>query len=213
MKEYEMKLLLTQEEYDCLYRHYMFGARRGCQINYYYDTPSFMLYRLGISYRVREREGRFERTVKLPHRYHRECREELSMPVTCAPLTAQWEDLALRQRGCLITDRTEMRLPDGASVCLDANCYLGKIDFELEVEYPEFGRARGEDALRSAAACLVRHGLISKPAELLSRNGKSFGKAGRFFTALTVRIREKSSDGSDSDQLLELEKAYMSNRA
>ena len=64
MFEFEKKILLTKTEYDYLRSDERFSKRPSLQKNYYYDTEKYELNELGITCRIRERNGKYKATLK-----------------------------------------------------------------------------------------------------------------------------------------------------
>ncbi|MBQ7335743.1 MAG: hypothetical protein IJW92_04665 [Clostridia bacterium] len=52
MIEFEKKILLTKEEYDCLFAHFGQEKPRVKQVNYYFDTDDFLMNRKNITCRI-----------------------------------------------------------------------------------------------------------------------------------------------------------------
>ena len=142
MLEKEIKLILSQEEYDRLTEALTFDGEL-LQVNHYYHSDLCSERR--ISVRVREVEGKALLQVKLPVstqgslavREERE-RELEAVPerITAGQLTeiCGIEDEAVRL-GSLTTLRKLSHQIEGVEFCLDKNDYLGVTDYELEAEY------------------------------------------------------------------------------
>lgn len=63
MLEFEKKALLSAEAYALLRRSAV--SEPQMQTNYYYDTEDFLLHRLDVTCRVREKEGKCVAALKL----------------------------------------------------------------------------------------------------------------------------------------------------
>ena len=63
MLEYEKKLLLTKSEYDHLVEKY--PSDETIHENYYYDTDDLQYNAIGITYRIRKKNGEYEATKKI----------------------------------------------------------------------------------------------------------------------------------------------------
>ena len=149
--EIEYKNLLTKEEFNCILRSLPFPAENRTQINHYFETEDFSLKQKGCAIRIREKQGKFQLTLKDPH--------SKGLLETHDPLTEQealnWiqgriqgkenttKQLAskgispaeLIYYGSLTTERRELH-HENVLVVLDYSTYNGKSDYELEVEAP-----------------------------------------------------------------------------
>lgn len=160
MLEREYKRLLTPDEHRLLLRCLSlptFAAQeRLLQVNYYYDMPDGSLNRRGVTVRIRQAGDRLQGTVKR-HRYADGVMHSLEedFPVTRLPVRLSCGGQLLVLRGQLVTERRRVRLDRGVELMLDENFYLGRRDFELELEFTEPKRARswmrGLDALLGGA--------------------------------------------------------------
>ena len=141
MLEKEVKIMLTEEEYERCGGLFEFGAALR-QVNNYYYSPKCA--ERGISVRVREVGGEVLLQVKIPVSTEGSLavREELErklhfVPERIGPETLDEvcgvADEAVLQ-GSLETWRRICRL-DGVEICLDRNEYLGVTDYEIELEY------------------------------------------------------------------------------
>ncbi|WP_249870111.1 CYTH domain-containing protein [Oceanobacillus saliphilus] len=65
--EIEYKNLLTKEEYERLLHSLPFPEEGKKQINHYFETEDFALKRFGCALRIREKDGKFQLTLKEPH--------------------------------------------------------------------------------------------------------------------------------------------------
>ena len=149
------------------------------QVNYYYDTPDFVLHQLNSTLRVRQNI----RGLKLQYKYDkynegtiRTC-TEFEIPLDALPLSITSKELPdcdgaapsdFVLLGSLVTQRVNYTL-DGAIVSLDTNFYLGRLDHEIEVEHPD------NHTIQKILALL----------ELSHLNPQGVGKYSRFVNALT----------------------------
>ena len=76
--EIEFKSLLSKSEYDMLMNHFA-GNKTNEQTNHYFDTPRFSLKAADSSLRVRERDNKFELTLKKKKGYNQ---IECTIPIT-----------------------------------------------------------------------------------------------------------------------------------
>ncbi|WP_391560434.1 CYTH domain-containing protein [Robertmurraya sp.] len=165
--EIEFKNMLTKEEYLHLITEFSINETMiGTQINHYFDTGKFHLKELGSALRIREKEGRFELTLKQPLVVGLlETNQELTKDVALAMLQGAAlpsgivrEQLEknnfpinkLQYFGSLTTKRCELQYKGGLLV-LDHSLYLLKEDYELEyeVEDPVEGELAFKQLLQS----------------------------------------------------------------
>lgn len=142
MLEKELKIMLSEEEYDRLIRR-LRPEKTVRQVNHYYFSRACSEKR--ISVRVREVDGRALLQIKLPvsDSGALAVREEIEHELGCVPEEIDSEllkrlcgigDTAVRI-GSLATERALSYIFDGVELCLDRNEYLGCVDHELEAEY------------------------------------------------------------------------------
>lgn len=156
--EHEYKRLLTPEEYTTLLTK--LDSIAVCspyvQVNYYYDDEIFSLNEKGETVRVRQRLDKLTLERKFHRRYsqggERIC-EESSESIQRLPAKISVGNQEYRYIGNLVTTRRDYTIGKNI-VSLDVSYYLGRVDFELEIEskeevvLPEFlrktidGRAR-----------------------------------------------------------------------
>ena len=153
--EYEEKRLLERADYDALCG--LLACRpvtEAVQINHYYDTPDGSIRREQVTVRIRGRNGTLCGTVK---RHGRDgCSTEARFPVDRLPDRLEVEGLSLSRQGSLTTCRRTYPLPGGFALMLDENLYLGRTDYELELEYPAGGCDRAEGILLCLQALIGR---------------------------------------------------------
>jgi len=149
MVEQEYKYLLSQTDfqhiYDMLSQSHTPNYR--LHVNYYYDTPDFLLKQYGYTVRVRQISGKLTLEIKSPGQTsgYKRVREEMSYPIeelpqkldvqnilTSLPMTINQQSELL---GLLVTERTTFYIGTGIKVDLDQSSYLGLTDYELEIEY------------------------------------------------------------------------------
>ena len=143
MTEFEKKMLLTEEEYNYLMKH--FGHDNPLlpkpvvkQINYYFDTDDLSMNRQNITCRIRLKDGKYKGTMKR-HSENGDQSTEIEMEVRDGIRDNAFLDRGLQLQGELTTYRCIV-LKDGRyEVVLDKNEYFGSFDYELEIEYlPNF---------------------------------------------------------------------------
>ena len=147
--EGEIKRLLSLSEYN-RYRmellQFMPFRNQCTQINYYYDTSCFDLYKAGETLRVRRRE----KTLTLEYKCEKQIEDDVRI---CKEYTKNMNDIPhqiilkdyfpkLKKRktclytGHLITERTNYGYGN-IIISLDKNIYLDVIDYEIEIEIPQ----------------------------------------------------------------------------
>lgn len=151
--EIEFKQLLTQSQYQSIYKTYFQDVGTFSQTNYYIDTPQFDLKANQSALRIRVKDDYNEMTLKIPAEvglmeYNFETRvvPELNKSITTQMLPAeiieQLEkmDFDLNQLvilGALTTERLEKEV-NGNLLVLDKSRYLDFEDFELEFEVDDY---------------------------------------------------------------------------
>ena len=151
--EIEFKQLLTQSQYQSIYKTYFQDVGTFSQTNYYIDTPQFDLKANQSALRIRVKDDYNEMTLKIPAEvglmeYNFETRvvPELNKSITTQMLPAeiieQLEkmDFDLNQLvilGALTTERLEKEV-NGNLLVLDKSEYLNKVDYELEFEVDSY---------------------------------------------------------------------------
>lgn len=150
--EIEFKNLLTVSEFETLLKKFHLSEEDFFyQANHYYDTIDFKLKSLKSALRIREKNGKFELTLKTPTEDNiglLEINQNLaSIPanlgeITTGAVVAKLNSMGistseLRTFGTLATYRTEFHYKSGLLV-LDKSEYLGVTDYEVEFEVPEY---------------------------------------------------------------------------
>ena len=157
MLETEYKAMLTPEQYEAIEKMFVWDKVIE-QTNSYYADPKMLLKRGGITLRVRTIDGVSRIQVKV-HKNELsplQISEESEFETDTIPdgFTAEEVErmtgisVPASLLGSLTTKRNSLMYCDGVEICLDKSDYLGKTDYEIEVEYT------GEipDSLRAALA-------------------------------------------------------------
>lgn len=183
MTEYELKFLLSEQEYKCLLAYLQPNGTDTKQTNYYYDTDDFYLYRKDVTCRIRHTNNAFWATIK---RHGIPCggSDEQLMRVDGVPELFPLADFPIKFRGSSETTRTTLPYGAGVWIMLDRNIYLGQTDYELEIEYEQSRKESVWEAATVLAEQLVKHGICASTEELLQRVGKGESKSRRFFKRL-----------------------------
>ncbi len=181
MIEYEKKIMLTPEEYNYLYNYFSPYGKTQVQINYYYDTPDYIMDSLGVTCRIREKDDTYVSTIKSHKSDLPECNVETSKTAQNIWDTGIFESLNLSFQGAVTTIRAEMNLSDEIILVIDRNIYLDKVDCELEIEYPKGKEKDAERFLRNIASILKENKTILDCNEFLTRANVPESKSERFF--------------------------------
>lgn len=190
MTENELKILLNENEYTKLLNACIQDKEPFVQINYYYDTKDFSMNEKGITFRIREKNGIYEATVK-----HHFLFSGFQSNESRIYFGEKYDDSCFIQKGLqllggMTTKRTIFASCGGIEAVLDENEYLGLKDHELEIEYV-FGK---EDEAFSLLLDIGRYlygTAYSDVGSLCKRAYESVSKSSRFIS----RYRSLNSDG------------------
>lgn len=147
--EIEAKVLLQKEDYDklvVLFKDY----RPYTQTNYYIDNDEGLLRKEGLALRIRERDGLYEMTLKTPlsqgllekncvwtAKTFKSFSEGGAFPEGDIKRFLTMMDIdtdTLHIKTSLTTKRIDAPY-EGGKLSIDENHYLGKIDYEVELEH------------------------------------------------------------------------------
>lgn len=181
MLEYEKKILLTKEEFEALYNNLCESLRSSLNVNYYFDTKNLNMNKKGITCRVRKKGKQYFSVIKHHRRTTKDCSSESILNVQDHFDANAFENLGLDFKGCLITERYTIFKNPFCEVVIDRNIYLGKTDFELEVEYFKGCENEAYDILHKIASLLIQLNVNQTKYDLLKRIGKNGYKSERFF--------------------------------
>lgn len=199
MLEYEKKVILTKEEYECILLNVMNESNVTEQENYYYDTDDMKMSRSNVTYRIRKKGNKYHATVKKHNYDGKECSLESSYEVLEAGRYFPNRDGAemLELKGKLCTQRRELCLSEEIKIFLDMNVYLDRVDYELEIEYPKDKEQGAADMLLEIAEIIAGNGLIKSSSEFIERIGKGKRKSERFFDRLSEISDNKTTSALD----------------
>ena len=136
--EYERKQILTLDEYNMLITRLneIVDCNEVIQVNYYFDDNNYSLCDKGDTLRVRQKSGRLSLERKFNKRYStngvRIC-DESNEDIHNLPMKIVIGDNKFYYIGNLMTVRKNYKIDDN-TISLDASYYLGKIDYEVEIE-------------------------------------------------------------------------------
>ncbi|SDC79350.1 Uncharacterized protein YjbK [Terribacillus halophilus] len=148
--EIEFKNLLTEAEFEKLYYAFEMNSSPAIQqVNHYFETKDFQLKQHGAALRIREKNGKFQATLKQPQgdgllETHDALTEQqakawLQGQITLGPeIGEQLKDLGISAGeliygGSLETIRREKSYND-TTIVLDQSIYGDTVDYELELE-------------------------------------------------------------------------------
>lgn len=177
--EYEMKFMLSHEEYRILFE--AFNVPSYTQTNFYYDTQDLFYNRNGITCRIREKENRYNATIKTHRLKTQHCSEERSRNVTNECDVSLFEGMELFLQGKMQTIRKDILMPNGVRISIDKNTYLGIEDYELEIEYNPAFENHCKEALHTIIVVLSEQNIFSSVEEFYNRMKHSLTKSERFF--------------------------------
>ena len=183
MVEYEKKILLTKDEYlillKQLYEERVHQQNKNyTRKNYYYDTENLSMNRQGITFRIREKEGRFIATHKEHGSDH--SIEKFTIVMGASDLFPL-SQIPLELRGCLVTKRYKWNRKNGIAVFLDENTCLYTVDYELEIEYPQGQKELAYIEIQRITDLLYSYGLIHSASEIVGWLLCTKNKSQRFF--------------------------------
>lgn len=180
MKETEYKFLVDKDVFyrilEAVKNHYTDAEySEKVQINYYYDTDEHYLLENHTTLRVRQTEAGLKLELKEAQQLtgndfstcteHAEKIDSVRSSITLEKGKYAWIPFSLQ--GNLVTQRTSIKPSDSLSIDFDVNFYLGKCDYEIEMEF----RDMAEKGTRV---------LVDKLGLLKYKNTVG-GKARRFF--------------------------------
>ncbi|AIM17442.1 MULTISPECIES: CYTH domain-containing protein [Neobacillus] len=156
--EIEFKNILTKKEYIRLLKAFDIKEEQiFSHENYYFDTPNFDLKKVGSALRIRKKQECFELTLKQPSNLgllettQTLTREEAIQAIQYNQLpSGEIKDIIEELKipysnfvyfGLLKTNRVEINYLNGLLV-LDHSSYLGKEDFEIELEVDNYSEGK-----------------------------------------------------------------------
>lgn len=144
MLETELKALLTKYQYQTLLTMFDY-TKEVTQTNSYYISPDNALKSQGITFRIRTIGDIHTAQIKkhINKQGGLQVSEEREFKIDDIPPEFTEEEVYLytgiKTTASLIGELTTLRMScmfcDGVEICLDKSTYLGKTDYEIEVEY------------------------------------------------------------------------------
>jgi uncharacterized protein YjbK len=134
--ETEFKCLISFEEKENILKYFSnLKCNNILQINYYYDTEDFSFFSNNCTLRIRQKNNKLNLQYKYNKKTINQIRtsDEYSQILSTLPRTISLNGIVTNLQGILITERVKIELSE-AAVCIDCNYYMGKTDYELEIE-------------------------------------------------------------------------------
>lgn len=144
-EEKEIKILLTESEYNLLDRYFKWTMNI-TQTNHYFGSENDIR-KKGDTYRIREKKGKYYLQVKVPQLYEGSLhvKKEYEKEVGSVPTILDKKELSSllgievnedkKYLGKLVTERKVCTEYQIVEICLDRNEYLDYVDYELEIEF------------------------------------------------------------------------------
>lgn len=185
MVEYEDKIMLSYDEYLILMEYVPNTADgNSVQSNYYYDTDDYKLDELGITCRIREKNGKITATIKDHSIDSDGCSIEYSRDIASVNDTSLFEKMDVKFQGKLVTERNVFYSCNGCEAVIDKNSYLGYCDYELEIEYVPEQEKQKNIILCAIANILCYNEENNRLQEFINRKIHTKSKSARFFAKL-----------------------------
>ena len=106
------------------------------QVNYYYDTKDYYLYKNNSTIRIRQIGSDLELHIKKPKSICEfSCRNEYSKKVDGISNDLTLDGKSYSLIGNLITHRTVFKIDDDTEIMFDTNVYYLVRDYEIEIEF------------------------------------------------------------------------------
>jgi len=134
--EIEKKTLLSEAQYKTLLGNFADKSIKDTiQINYYYDTENNTFLNNNETLRVRQINDGLELQFKYDKNIQDTVRvsKEFCKKIHRLPKLIMIDNLVANYIGSLLTER-KRKIFATYTVCLDKNYYIGKVDYEMEVE-------------------------------------------------------------------------------
>lgn len=183
-KEFEKKMLLTDEEYRLLAKSLAYCKYADSQINYYFDTADFSMNNKKITCRIRFKDGLYTTTIK-KHNYGKKdlSIEEINEKSSVFD-TKLFNAMGLEYKGSMVTERTVIYKNDFCEIVLDKNTYLLQEDYELEIEYKPQHEKESLMILDSILSGMYDKTVYNDINFIIKRMKNSMSKSERFFERL-----------------------------
>ena len=162
MSEFEYKWLVSGEAYNKLLNIFVNIVPHktiSTQINYYYDTNEYSFKNKNTTVRIRYKNGTLFGTIK--KHIIGSVSEEESWKLNDLPNTIIIDGVTTHLIGEMLTQRTNFHTDREIIISFDKNIFLGKTDYEIELEFSE--NSRNEALEWKEMIDLLLHTYPSKP--------------------------------------------------
>ncbi len=136
-KEYEQKTMLNESQYCEILEKLItsYSSKKYIQVNYYYDTQNYDIWRNNKTIRVRFKNDKLEFQIKNHLLTHNNTviSDETIIEIDVLPQIIEYEGQIVNKIGELVTERYDFYCNDYV-ISLDKNFYLGSTDYEIEIE-------------------------------------------------------------------------------
>jgi uncharacterized protein YjbK len=185
MDEFECKRLLSKDEFDAISYCFASEMTKGLQINYYYDTPDMMFNQRGITVRIRQKDDTLTETVKKHQTGTNIFQSSEDCFTVCnLPIVMKYDNAELSLMGQVVTERFVKTFENSLMLMLDKNYYLGHVDYELELEFPENAQIEAVKLVKKIEDMFC-------DIDELNIQAKRTSKSERFFTRLNqIKVSE-----------------------
>ncbi len=182
MVEYEKKLMLTEQEYNCLRQFKCKNTLSVFQTNYYFDNDEFSMNKRGVTCRIRQKNGVYKATIKNHGVQKLDCSIEEDLVEKDYFDINAFSSLGVHLQGDLVTERVVMFADNTCEMVLDRNIYLGTVDYELEIEYLLGFEEKAIELLNEIISELLRQGFDVSREEIRNKS-----KSERFFARKSLQ--------------------------
>ena len=150
MIEKEYKFLVSYQDFKnifnkitVIFKNTNYKRKSILQVNYYYDTSDLFLYKNNITYRIRQKDNNLQKQIKIKefgNKYQKAVEHSENIKsikknyMFSMNFNNQKKDLSTELIGNLITKRESFFIND-IRIDFDKNLYLGKCDYEIEIEF------------------------------------------------------------------------------
>lgn len=187
MIEREIKVMLTRLEFITILKKMCVSFVPSVQTNYYFDTEDLSMNKKGITCRIRYKDGKYKTTVKNHNANNPELSIEQDFYESPELNPNIFNMLGLLCHGELVTERYSLYKNEYCEMVVDRSSYLGKTDFELEIEYSEGFKEKAEKCLDDVTEFFLCQQCILEKDEFTSRVQKGKSKSERFFDELSKK--------------------------
>ena len=179
MLENEYKWLLTKDVYDILFEYIneaLIVENEQTHINYYYDTDVQSFRKQNTTVRMRYCNGELTGTLKKHSDQPNSVEKAWIQSELPCYIYIEWKKLFMQ--GEMVTHRTSFGLGKGITLSFDENTYLGKTDYEVELEFDFENSTLAKQWKNSLSTFLENLNILNSG---IVACGESKSKSERFF--------------------------------